>query len=112
MILDDMHIELLEGCKPKIERATGHSYICVWLEYAISEKFDIEKSHDSVVAMTMYNQLTSAINDSLEEASTVHSYLSARVAGFSCLSAKKRVEFCALARMAWIDKMVETRTIA
>jgi hypothetical protein len=112
MILSDMDVELLAWCKPKIENAQGHSYICVLLEYAILEKFNVTDLADSTEALRHYLRLTTAITKALGQRTTVFMYLSYQVDGFLDLPSSKRVQLCALARMAWIDKMIETRTMA
>jgi hypothetical protein len=111
MILSDMEVELLAWCKPKIEHAHGHSYICIWLEYAILDKFQIEDLGDSEEALLIYHSLTAAISDAIDNKTTVLEYLGSRVDGFRDLDSKQKIEMCRLARMAWIDKMIETRTI-
>jgi hypothetical protein len=112
MILSDMEVELLAWCKPKIERAHGHSYICVWLDYALQDKFQIEDLADSQEALLIYHKLTTAIIKALGNLPTVFMYLSSRVDVFLDMDSKQKIEMCRLARMAWIDKMVATRTIA
>jgi hypothetical protein len=112
MILSDMEVELLAWCKPKIEHAHGHSYICIWLDYALQDKFQIEDLGDSQEALMIYHNLTAAISEALGNRTTVCMYLSSHVDGFLDLDSRQKIEMCRLARMAWIDKMIETRTIA
>jgi len=111
MILQDVHVEMLSGLQRKIESNRGSSYICVLLEYAILERFQVDAFEDSQEAMQTYEEMTAAIREALSYYSTVFIYLHNVVPGFHKLDEVTKENFAALARIAWLDKMIESRTI-
>jgi hypothetical protein len=112
MILTDVHVELLKGIRPKIERALGSAYICVLLEYAVLERYQVDEFEDDPEAMQIYTDLTTAIREALDEYATVYVYLANVVPDFNKLPSHVQDYYTVLARIAWLDKMIETRTIA
>jgi hypothetical protein len=112
MILDDVHVELLDGFQEEIAASALSSYICLMLECAIIARYDVDEFDDSPVAMQIFEDMTNAIHEALDGHLTVYVYLQNVVPGFSHLDSETRHNFAALARIAWLDKMIETRTIA
>lgn len=111
MILSDAHIELLKQIRPKIEESTGHSYICVAFEFAALDYFEVEQLEDDQEAYFVVRELTNAIHDSLGGKATMLGYLLNHIWGFDQLPMQEKRDLSNLARLAWIDKMLETRTI-
>jgi hypothetical protein len=112
MKLNNEHIVILQKAREHI-RSGGTEYICVAIEHVL---LILDAKEDSVAQRGLCEELTSAIQCALG-ASTMLIYLRANVPNWRYrysldrYSLEHERSFAYLARLAWLDKIIETREI-
>jgi hypothetical protein len=108
MKLNNEHIVILEKAREYI-RSGVTEYICVAIEHVL---LILDAKEGVPVAQRgLYEELTSAIQCALG-ASTMMIYLRANVPNWRYrYSLEHERSFAYLARLAWLDKIIETREI-
>lgn len=86
-------------------------YICCNIDRVIAEEFDIVSVKDSVAAREKFEPFKQAMSEALNGYSTMFVYLRRTVPGFYDMSIVTQDEFTHRARLAWLDKIVETGRI-
>lgn len=113
MILNDEHIEILSDVRAgRISDEELSRYICINITSVISNRYHVEEVEDSVEAMRLATPLLNAIRESLDDNSTMFIYLRRTIPDYERLPIEVQDDFADLARLAWLDKMIESRTIA
>lgn len=124
MELNEQHIEILSEVREKLrarlkesspDQSDGSEYICVQVLRAIGRRHGIEKatftSHLPVQAQFLFQEFSGAITHALDNSTSVGVYinrLKLKVVGMESTFTK----LGPLARLAWLDRMIETKVLA
>lgn len=112
MTLTDEHIEILQKVREYMEKNSWNGYICTSIESVLLSRFRVDRLSDHYRAKWLHKLLTHAITDAIDGYGTVFSYLRNTVPGREEMPLHEEGDLSPLARMAWLDKMIESRTIA
>ncbi len=112
MILTDEQLSIIHEVRAELSEQNEFGYICCSIENVINQRFDVEVLEDASGALEAFNEFTDSIRVALKRHSTVFVYLRHEVRGFRDLPINVQNEQADLARLAWLDRMIETRTIA
>jgi hypothetical protein len=108
MKLTDEHIEILKTVRSIMwnEDKPVSQYICVNVRALVGGPWSNRFGEN----YPLYAELMSAIMGALYPYSSIYVYLRHNVPGFKGLPSQRRLAY--MARLAWLDRMIETREIA
>lgn len=116
MRLTRAQISVLKQVRDMMQDGEGTQYICVNIQKVIAKRFRTEDVTEHLIAMKMSDSLCDAITKGLNADgnlnNTVFGYLRKHVPGFSSNPRRVQMYHAQLARLAWLDKMIETKKIA
>jgi hypothetical protein len=103
-----VHVELLRAARAMIE-GEDVEYICVAIEHCVSWQWDkAGDDADRIHQLDMaWHDISCKIVKGLGRYDTLHTWLIDQYFHAKPYSLSKRRDICLLARLAWIDKMIE-----
>jgi hypothetical protein len=115
MKLNDRHIEVIEKVRAAMTDDAQYafsSYICVQIDDITLPR----KRPTADGALEMRNELITAVEDALvvgpdKSFATMYGYIFCEVPGFKNLHRDEVAVYARQARLAWLDKMIESREI-
>lgn len=113
MQLNDQQIELLKTVRLQMDDPTtfASTFICVNVINLFRTNNGTEQNPTEETG-PLYVDITKAVMAALKPASSVFIYIRKEVSDFADLPIKTQDYYSRLARLAWLDRMIETRTIA
>jgi hypothetical protein len=111
MILTDEHIDILTEVRRVMDISDSIPFICHNIEVVIQDRCKVKKVEHSSEANRLYMELTDAILDELGGSPTLYMFLRRKVSGFYGETTQRQARLVWMARLAWLDKMIATRTI-
>lgn len=120
--LSEQHLEILREVRenlrtrladPDANRSDGSEYICVQILRLLGRRNGVELAKRSKFlspeGRLQYQEITKAIGNALEQSGSVGIYLNQLELN---ISVWHRFDIAPVARLAWLDRMIETRVIA
>lgn len=118
MDLNDNHIEILTTVRARMENITikDSRFICNNIETLGFQRFDIDPRNRDCEELLdeldpSYRELIEGISVVLYPNGTVLNYIRDEVRGFDELDDDVQQNYALMARLAWLDRMIETRKI-
>lgn len=111
MKLNAEHLEILAVVRSNLKSGFGSKYICCQIDDTIANKFRVESVEDDDDALKMAHRFKDAVHSRLSDQSTLFIYMRRTIPGFQHMDLDVQANYTQLARIAWVDKMIEAHEI-